>query len=84
CTHLRHVPNPSFLIGIETTWERKREAILAYESQFVIPERNRRIVDWLEAAAVFHGSRIGRPMAEPFFTREPLGLGTLDSIVNID
>ncbi|MEE3002209.1 MAG: PIG-L family deacetylase [Planctomycetota bacterium] len=84
CTHLRHVPNPSFMIDIHSTWERKRGAVLAYESQFVLPERNRCIIDWLEAAAVFHGSRIGCPMAEPFFTREPLGLGTLDSIVNLD
>lgn len=84
CTHLRHVPSPSFMFDMESGWERKRASILAYESQFVVPEKNRRIIDWLEAAATFHGSRIGRPMAEPFFTREPIGVGGFDSIVNFD
>ena len=84
CTHLRHVPNPSFLVDIESGWERKRASILAYESQFVRPEKNRRIIDWLEAAAVFHGSRIGCSKAEPFFTREPLGLDGFGSVVNLD
>ena len=84
CTHLRHVPNPSFLVDIESSWDRKRASILAYESQFVRPEKNRAIIDWLEAAAVFHGSRIGCAKAEPFFTREPLGLDGFGSIVNLD
>lgn len=65
CTHLRHVPNPSFFVDIESSWDRKRASILAYESQFVRPEKNRAIIDWLEAAAVFHGSRIGCAKAEP-------------------
>ena len=84
CTHLRHVPAPSFMFDMEAGWERKRASILAYESQFVVPEKNRRIIDWLEAAATFHGSRIGRSMAEPFFTREPIGLGGFESIVRFD
>jgi LmbE family N-acetylglucosaminyl deacetylase len=68
------VPDPSFLIDTTGFAERKLEAILAYESQFVVPERNRRIPDWINAAGVFFGSRIGTASAEPFFSREPLGL----------
>jgi bacillithiol biosynthesis deacetylase BshB1 len=74
CTHLRTVPDPSFLIDTTGFAERKMEAILAYESQFVVPQRNRRIPDWIGAAGVFFGSRIGTASAEPFFSREPLGL----------
>lgn len=80
CTHLRHVAQPSFLIDISGFEQRKREAITAYESQFVKPEQNRRVVQWIDAANVYFGSRIGTAAAEPFFTREPIGLTTLDSL----
>ena len=81
CTHLRHVANPSFLIDITGYEKRKRDAILAYDSQFVKPEKNRRVVEWIDAANIYFGSRIGTPAAEPFFTKEPLGLGSLEGIV---
>lgn len=81
CTHLRHVANPSFLMDISGIEGKKREAILAYESQFVIAEKNRRIVQWIDAANVYFGSRIGTDAAEPFFTREPIGLSGFESLV---
>jgi N-acetylglucosamine malate deacetylase 1 len=74
CTHLRHAAQPSFCLDISGYEERKRQAIVAYESQFVVPEKNRRVVEWIDAANVYFGSRIGTQAAEPFFTREPLGL----------
>ncbi len=80
CTHLRIVPRPSFLMDITGYEERKRDAILAYETQFVIPERNRSIVDWLAAGAHYFGSRIRTAAAEPFSTKEPLGLTSLDRL----
>jgi LmbE family N-acetylglucosaminyl deacetylase len=80
CTHLRHEPQPAFLLDITGHEERKRQAILAYRSQFVVPERNRAIVDWIESAGRFFGSRIGVGSAEPFQTREPIGLRGLDSL----
>ncbi len=81
CTHLRHVADPSFLMDITGFAERKRQAITAYASQFVTPEKNRRIVEWIDAANVYFGSRIGTEAAEPFFTREPIGLTGLDGLV---
>lgn len=81
CTHLRHVANPSFLIDITGFTDRKRASILAYHTQFVQPEKNRRVVDWLEASHTYFGSRIGVTHAEPFFTREPVGLSGLESLV---
>jgi len=80
CTHLRHVANPSFLLDITGFESKKREAIVAYHSQFVAPESNRRIVEWIDAANVYFGSRIGTIAAEPFFTREPVGLSGLGSL----
>jgi bacillithiol biosynthesis deacetylase BshB1 len=82
CTHLRHVANPSFLFDITGFEAKKHDAILAYESQFVKPEKNRRVVEWIDAANVYFGSRIGvSGGAEPFFTREPIGLTSFDSLV---
>jgi LmbE family N-acetylglucosaminyl deacetylase len=81
CTHLRWVADPTFLIDISGFEQRKRDAILAYESQFVKPENNRKVVQWIDAANVYFGSRIGTAAAEPFFTKEPLGLATLQSLV---
>jgi bacillithiol biosynthesis deacetylase BshB1 len=80
CTHLRHVAQPSFLIDISGFEGKKREAIVAYESQFVVPERNRRVVEWIDAANVYFGSRIGTNAAEPFFTREPMGLTGIETL----
>lgn len=80
CTHLRHVANPSFLIDITGYEQRKHDAIVAYETQFVIPEKNRKIVQWIDAANRYFGSRIGVQSAEPFFTREPVGLSGLESL----
>jgi bacillithiol biosynthesis deacetylase BshB1 len=81
CTHLRHVAQPSFCFDITGFEQRKREAILAYHSQFVLPERNRRVVEWIAATNMYFGSRIGTLAAEAFFTREPIGLADLSSLV---
>ncbi len=81
CTHLRWAGEPSFCIDTSGQEDRKRAAILAYHTQFVLPERNRRVVDVLAARDAWFGSRIGTAAAEPFFTREPIGLGSLDSLV---
>jgi LmbE family N-acetylglucosaminyl deacetylase len=81
CSHLRIVPNPSFLIDTTNYATRKRDAIVAYESQFVIPENNRLIVDWIVAQDKYFGGRMRTETAEPFFTREPIGLSDLKSLV---
>jgi hypothetical protein len=75
------VADPSFLFDITGFEQRKHDAIVAYESQFVIPEKNRRVVEWIDAANRYFGSRIGTAAAEPFHTKEPIGLATLDSLV---
>ena len=81
CTHLKIVPQPSFIVDTSGFHARKRLAILAYESQFVTPENNRGIIEWLDAASTFYGSRIGAANGEPFFVKEPLGLNTFEDIV---
>jgi bacillithiol biosynthesis deacetylase BshB1 len=80
-THLRIVPQPSFIMDTTGFEEQKRRAILAYHSQFVANEKNRAVPEWLASAGRFFGSRIGTASGEPFFTREPLGLTGLGDLV---
>ena len=81
CTHLKIVPQPSFIVDTTGFHGRKRLAILAYHSQFVAPEKNRSIVDWIDASATFMGSRIGAETGEPFFVREPLGFSSFNDLI---
>jgi bacillithiol biosynthesis deacetylase BshB1 len=80
CTHLRIIPSPSFLLDITGYESRKHDAIVAYETQFVMPEKNRSVVEWVEQAGAYFGSRIGVAAAEPFFAREPIGLSGLSDL----
>lgn len=81
CTHLRWIAQPSFCIDITDQMDRKEQAILAYETQFVRPEKNRRVVEWVRQMNGYMGSRIGAAYAEPFYSKEPLGLTGLESLV---
>jgi len=83
CTHLRIIPQPSFLMDITGFEQQKHDSIVAYKSQFVLPEKNRRVVEWVASAGHYFGSRIGVAAAEPFFAREPLGLTGLDGVVGV-
>jgi len=80
-THLRWVANPSFILDVTGYVERKVESIRAYHTQFVLPEQNRAVVEWIEASARYFGSRIGAAAGECFFTKEPVGLRALDGLL---
>jgi len=80
-THLRWVTDPNFLIDISGHVDQKIASIEAYHTQFVLPEKNRRVVEWVRSSADYFGSRIGTAAAEPFFTKEPIGLTGLDGLV---
>ncbi|MEZ6192167.1 MAG: PIG-L family deacetylase [Phycisphaerales bacterium] len=81
CTHLRWVANPTFCLDISEQMDDKERAIKAYHTQFVVPEKNRRVVEFVRELNGYMGSRIGTRYAEPFFTKEPLGLNALDGLV---
>ncbi|MEM9414210.1 MAG: PIG-L family deacetylase [Planctomycetota bacterium] len=80
-THLRWVADPSFLLDISEQMDDKERAVKAYETQFVLPEKNRRVVEWMREFNGYMGSRIGVRYAEPFFTKEPVGLASLEGLV---
>lgn len=81
CTHLRWVANPTFCLDVSDVMDDKESAIKAYHSQFVVPEKNRRVVEFVRELNGYMGSRIGTRYAEPFFTKEPLGLAALGDLV---
>ena len=83
CSHLRRVPDPSFLIDTTTTHEAKIRSVLAYKSQFIDHAPNRPVIDWLRAQDLFMGSRIGTKAAEGFYTKEPIGLSGLGSVLGV-
>ncbi len=79
-THLRWVADPKFIFDISGTLDQKMRSIKAYETQFVLPEKNRKALEWIEASATYFGSRIGAEAGEPFYTKEPVGLTGLDAL----
>ncbi|MEQ8770185.1 MAG: PIG-L family deacetylase [Phycisphaerales bacterium] len=83
CTHLRSTPSPDFCFDVTGLVERKIASIRAYETQFVMPEKNRRVLEWVEHAASYFGSRIGTAAAEPFASPEPLGFDSLAGLVGV-
>jgi bacillithiol biosynthesis deacetylase BshB1 len=74
--HLRIVERPSFVLDISEQAEAKRSAMRCYQTQLSdavvesVMDRNR-----------FWGNSIGVRYAEPFASREPIGLSSLEQIV---
>lgn len=81
CTHLKSMPDPTFAMDISAFRERKRNAILAYQSQVVDHAPNRVLPDQVDLRDRFVGSRIGVDAAEPFWCRELPGLRNIDALV---
>lgn len=81
CSHLRAPFVPNFCVDV-TGWEEpKRRALACYESQFARNPNNANVLEWVNGSLMYFGSRIGTRAAEPFFAKEPLGLGGLDGLV---
>lgn len=81
CSHLRSVPNPSFIMNTSAHAAAKRRAIECYRTQFAMNPKNAGFPERMSAMDAYFGSRIVAAAGEPFFTREPLGLSSLTSII---
>jgi LmbE family N-acetylglucosaminyl deacetylase len=79
--HLRKVHNPTFLMDISGYEARKFASIEAYHTQFVMSEKNRKVLEGIRAMSTYFGSRLGTNVAEPFFSQEPIGFTSLDGFV---
>lgn len=66
---------PSFVVDISEHFEKKRQAIMAYKSQFVRPETMRGdVMQFIETRDRFYGAMIGASYGEPFLVKGPLRL----------
>lgn len=81
CSHLRSVPNPSFIVDTSAFARHKRCAIECYRSQFELNPRNSGFPERMSAQDAYFGSRIGAAAGEPFFVKEPLGLSSLNGVI---
>jgi bacillithiol biosynthesis deacetylase BshB1 len=80
CSHLRRVPDPSFVMDISPFAERKMRAMAAYRSQFADNPANAQVPEWIAAGDRYFGSRIGTAAGEPFYCKEPMGLNSLAAL----
>lgn len=76
--HLRIHPRPSFVFDISEAIDAKMQAIRCYESQFAaVPTP----LDDIRDRARYWGWTIGTAYAEPFASREEIGISDLKSLL---
>lgn len=82
CVHLKMNSQPAFILDISEVWDQKLAAIAAYESQFVTGRpKDPSFLDQLRDEAAYWGKSIGTKYGEPFTSREPLGLSSMNKLV---
>ena len=81
--HLRIVERPSLVIDISDQLEAKDQALRCYRSQLVDnqPAGKPGVIDSVCDRTRFWGHMVGVKHAEPFASREPVGLTSLDHLL---
>ena len=79
--HQRIVAEPSFVVDVSQDLPTKIEALSAYESQFLVNEKNAGIIPMMEGAAQMWGSLSNVQSGEPFFALEPIAIESPDQIL---
>ena len=86
--YLLHTPfSPSFIMDVSAVWERRMDAVRAYESQFMASQTTATtalsrpaFLRALEARAVWFGWMIGASHGEPFLSATPMAVGNLPGL----
>ena len=81
--HLKHAPQPAFVLDITDHWEQKLAAIQCYRSQFIEgrSQDTPTMIDRFRDEAAYWGRMIGTAFGEPFASREPIGLKSMATLV---
>ena len=81
--HLRIVERPSFVLDISAQHEAKLASLRCYHSQLVAnqPPGRPGVIDSVADRTRFWGQTVGVRHAEPFASREPIGLTGLDQFL---
>jgi bacillithiol biosynthesis deacetylase BshB1 len=82
CSHLRAVPEFSFLVDTSSYFTRKMEAARCYRSQFIDNPGNRGVFDYVKNRDGYFGGLITKDFAEPFYSREALGVADPSVLLN--
>lgn len=79
---IQHQPT-QFTVDITSVFDKKKEALLEYKSQFrAHPSYNPPIVDWIEGMGRYFGSLSGCKYAEIFFGSKMLNMNLFDHLLN--
>jgi bacillithiol biosynthesis deacetylase BshB1 len=83
CVHLKMHAQPAFVLDISEYWDQKMAAIECFQSQFVEgrEEMVPSFLDQLRDEAAYWGKSIGVKYGEPFTSREPIGMQSLDRLI---
>jgi N-acetylglucosamine malate deacetylase 1 len=87
---LHHPFSPSFVLDVSAVWDRKMQAVQAYESQFGPGDEppteigGPGFVEYLEARAAVHGAMIGARRGEPFHQPGPVAVTSLPGMEPAD
>lgn len=84
CSHLRFNFPASFVIDISATWDKKRAAINAYQSQFYTGRTGTEhgaVVRYVETIGRYFGGTINTTFGEPFYSQEMMGWRGLGELV---
>lgn len=73
--------NPSFIMDITKEMEMKMEAIKSYESQFGSSLENNNIIECILDNNRYWGRLISREFAEPFISKEEIGINNIEAIL---
>ena len=81
--HLRLHLKPSFVLDVTPFHERKMQALACYHSQFIAgrPTTSPTMFDDIIARARYYGWTIGTVYAEPFLSREEVGIHDLRQLL---
>ena len=81
--HLKIVERPSFVVDISETLDAKVASLRCYRSQLVDNQAEGKpgVIDSVVARSRFWGHLTGVAHAEPFASREPVGLKNLDGLL---
>lgn len=81
--HLRIVERPSFVVDVSDQQDAKRQALQAYRSQLVENQSPGKpgVIDSVFDRMRFWGHLVGVLHAEPFASREPVGLKGLNDLL---
>ncbi len=71
----------SFIVDVTDTFNRKIEALKAYQSQFRYNPQGLNIIDWINAHGAYWGAKIGTPRGEVFYSHSWLKVNDPLSVI---